>query len=227
MKIYKAGVLSNLIRKLKNLQNKKYIWDSTDNFQKRKYLKYEDYVAHQISKLKYLNLTEYNLKFKNVLLDRYKEDKSDISGKNVLCLGARSGAECQAFIELGGFSVGIDLNPGVSNPYVVTGDFHNLQFSDASVDFVYTNALDHTFDLEKVINEVSRVIKPKGIFYAEIVKGTNDDDGRAPGEFESAWWDSANSLINKIESLGFISDRRSNFSFPWNGVKVSFKKVKI
>jgi hypothetical protein len=48
------------------------------------------------------------------------------------------------------FSVGIDLNPGPRNGYVLHGDFHNIIFADASIDAVYTNALDHSFDLQEL-----------------------------------------------------------------------------
>ena len=55
------------------------------------------------------------------------------------------------FIDHGAFAVGIDLNPGRDNRWVVIGDFHALQYADASVDVVYTNSFDHVFELERVL----------------------------------------------------------------------------
>ena len=49
--------------------------------------------------------------------------------RTVLCLAARIGTEVKAFLDLGCFAIGIDLNPGTDNRYVVHGDFHDLQFA--------------------------------------------------------------------------------------------------
>ena len=49
----------------------------------------------------------------------------------MLCLGARLGTEVRALHNLGYFAIGIDLNPGVDNPYVLMGDFHKLVFPTA------------------------------------------------------------------------------------------------
>ena len=37
--------------------------------------------------------------------------------------------EVRAFLDHGAFAVGIDLNPGRDNRYVMVGDFHQLQFA--------------------------------------------------------------------------------------------------
>ena len=62
-----------------------------------------------------------------------------------------SAPRCRALHDLGYFAIGIDLNPGDANPYVLPGDFHRIVFPDASLDAVYTNALDHVFSLEQVV----------------------------------------------------------------------------
>ena len=43
----------------------------------------------------------------------------------------------RAFRALGAMALGIDLNPGPSNPIVLEGDFHRLPFADAVFDLVY------------------------------------------------------------------------------------------
>ena len=60
--------------------------------------------------------------------------KKGIVGCSVLCLGARLGGEVRAFTAMGALSIGIDLNPGPNNAYVLPGDFHHLQFAQSVFD---------------------------------------------------------------------------------------------
>jgi SAM-dependent methyltransferase len=192
---------------------------------KREYRSYDEYVAHQKTKLEKINnLEKKRLTLKEALQDRLARIPEVRRGTNALCLGARLGGECEAFIDRGVFALGIDLNPGPSNRYVVTGDFHALQYSDSSTDAVYTNSLDHVFDLERVLAEVVRVLKPGGIFIAEIVLGSEDDGGRPPGAFEASWWKSTDALVQKIELSGLKARDRVAFTKPWNGIQAVFQK---
>lgn len=199
-------------------------WQRDSNLLKREYQSYDEYKKHQSSKLGLLDLTDYDEKYKNTLIARYEKKSNDLKGVNLLCLGARTGSECKAFIELGAFAIGLDLNPGLENKYVLTGDFHNIQFANNSVDIVFSNALDHAFDIEKMINEIKRVLKPKGLFFVELVNGTNDINGRNPGEYESLWWDSVAEISIKIKSLGLDICSEEQFDFPWNGTQIVYKK---
>lgn len=180
------------------------VWRHEGEFSQRRYASYEEYVKHQASKLSgervYSNLTrEY--------AERVASFKKHFglltelpSHANVLCLAARLGHEVEAFISLGHFAVGIDLNPGAENRYVVAGDFHHLVYADASLDCVFTNSLDHAFDLEKIVSEVRRVLKPAGLFVVELYKG--HEEGFLAGEFEAMHWKTAKSVADKIVSLG-------------------------
>src|ERR1700752_401354 len=110
-------------------------WSVDTDLRRREYASYDDYVAHQRSKL----ATIKNPKRKrevllNGLRERLGPHPENTRGTSVICLGARYGAECEAFIERGAFAVGVDLNPGPSNRFVVTGDFHAMQYADASID---------------------------------------------------------------------------------------------
>src|SRR5688572_18388830 len=89
------------------------------SFQRRTYRNYEEYVAHQVAKLSKLDLREYDSRYRAVLRERLEKLDLLRRGDTVLCLGARIGTECKAFIDLGCFSVGIDLNPGAENAHVV------------------------------------------------------------------------------------------------------------
>ena len=208
--------------KPKTVVSAKTSWDQNEGFRRRQYESYEQYIEHQASKLATLNLTRYSEQFRKELLERLEVLPAMPRGSTVLCLGARNGVECEAFIQKGFFAVGIDLNPGENNKTVLSGDFHDLQFADASVDIVFTNAIDHAFHLEKMLAEIKRVLKSRGTLIAEIVRGSRDLDGREPGDFESAWWDSADEVIDRVNGKGFALGERRRFNFPWNGDQCIF-----
>jgi SAM-dependent methyltransferase len=187
-----------------------------------RYGSYEAYRDHQVSKLATLDLGPYSIRFKAALASRLEFLSTLPRGATVLCLGARNGSECEVFAERGLFAVGIDLNPGPNNKRVLPGDFHEVQFADATADVIYTNALDHVFDFDKALGEIRRVLKPQGIFIAEIVRGSKDHDGREPGAYESAWWDHVDSVIGRIQRHGLALRQRTRFSCPYNGDQCVF-----
>jgi SAM-dependent methyltransferase len=172
---------------------------------KRSYASYDDYVTHQVSKLAKIvhrlhetedeDFAEFKRRFEGCAALR--------EARSVLCLGARLGTEVRALHALGRFAIGIDLNPGESNPFVLPGDFHAVVFPDGSLDAVYTNALDHVFDLDKVIGEVRRLLRPDGVLVVDLVQGY--DEGYVPGEFEATIWRDRESFIERIRELGGFS----------------------
>ena len=111
----------------------------------------------------------------------------------MLCIAVRLGTEVRVFTELGAFAVGIDLNPGRDNPWVLTGDFHALRFADRSVDVVYVNSLDHVYELGRVLSEVRQVLKRGGFLLAEIGLGT--EEGGSPGFYEELSWGRVDGLL--------------------------------
>jgi SAM-dependent methyltransferase len=148
----------------------------------------------------------------------------DLRGRNVLCLAARQGTEVRAFVDRGAFAVGIDLNPGRSSRHVLTGDFHDLQFADASVDVVFTNSLDHAFDLERLLGEVRRVLKPGATFLVEA-NLASDDGGANSGAFESLVWEEADALLDVLEQAGFRLASRASFDAPWTGEQLVLRRA--
>ena len=193
-------------------------WQASDgSLRRRGYASYEQYLAHQVAKLDQIELSAYDAVYREALRERLRAAGVPRRGESVLCLGARIGTECKAFLDLGAFALGVDLNPGPDNRFVVTGDFHALQFADASVDWVFTNALDHAFDLPRVLAEVRRVLKPAGGLIAEIVAGSRDPRGREAADYESLWWDHADDVIALLERRGFAVTRRVAFEVPWRG----------
>lgn len=194
-------------------------WNTADDaFQKRGYNSYDAYLEHQKSKLETHDFGEYDVKFREALAERLAVLDFEWQGKNVLCLAARIGTEVKAFLDLGAFAVGIDLNPGADNRHVVHGDFHDLQFAPASVDVVYTNSMDHAFDIERIAREVLRVLKPNGLLVLEAIQG--GDQGARPGFFESFFWKNIDGLVVQFKNAGFSIVGRTPIDYPWPGEQI-------
>ena len=197
-------------------------WEAEgDAFQKRSYQSYDAYVEHQKAKLETHQFGKYDEEFRAALRERLSALEIDWRGRNVLCLAARIGTEVKAFLDLGATAIGIDLNPGPDNPYVVQGDFHDLQFAPGSMDVVYTNSLDHAFDLARVAQEVLKVLKADGLFIVEAAPGR--DQGVNPGFFESFFWKNLDELIRAFENAGFTATRRKSITYPWDGEQICFQ----
>ncbi len=138
------------------------------NFQKEK-------TMDPLKRNKWLN-EEWNSKleyfktyFSNIL---YKYDLSKNS--KTLCLGARTGQEVQALIDLGyNNSIGTDLVETL--PLVIVDDVHNMQFESKTFDFIFTNIVDHVLYPDKFINEVERVAKENCLIIFQLTVGKSTD----------------------------------------------------
>jgi SAM-dependent methyltransferase len=180
-------------------------WDRGEELARRRYDSYDAYVAHQAAKLdtisRRLNEKE-DEDFQN-FVGRFRSCEPLQGVRDVLCLGARLGTEVKALISLGYFAVGLDLNPGKDNAYVLPGDFHHTIFADGTVGAVYCNALDHAFDLEAMLAEIKRVLRPDGLFIADLVAGL--DEGMTPGAYEAIFWNNTRDFANQIAEIGGLS----------------------
>lgn len=201
------------------------VWNAKSAFQNRSYESYEAYLEHQKAKLETHDFAKYDIEFRAALRERLAGLDVAWPGRTVLCLAARIGTEVKAFLDLGCFAIGIDLNPGKDNRYVVQGDFHDLQFAPGSVDVVYTNSLDHAFDIDRIAREVLKVLKPEGFLIVEAVQGR--DQGVNPGFFESFFWKNIDELVGVFEKSGFKVIRRTPITHPWPGEAICFKLVKL
>lgn len=181
------------------------LWQHDGQIVQRKYASYDEYVKHQTSKLDRVihRLRETEVEDFDDFKDRFRSCAQLNGARTVLCLGARLGTEVRALHSLGYFAVGIDLNPGKENPYVLPGDFHSVVFPDSSVDAVYTNTLDHVFDLDKMIGEIRRLLCPNGIFITDVLQGF--EEGFVPGAYESTHWRESDTLLEKIRDIGQFS----------------------
>jgi SAM-dependent methyltransferase len=196
-------------------------WNTQGEFQSRKYDSYEAYLEHQKAKLETHDFANYDTEFRTALRERLAVLDVAWQGRTVLCLAARIGTEVKAFLDLGCFAIGIDLNPGKENRYVVQGDFHDLQFAPKSVDVVYTNSLDHAFDINRIAREIVKILKPEGLLIIEAVQGR--DRGVNPGFFESFFWKNIDELIGVFETAGFKVIRRTPMTHPWPGEAICFQ----
>jgi SAM-dependent methyltransferase len=193
-------------------------WVDQGGIATRAYDNYHDYLEHQRLKfdaMRTRSLESHDRRFYTALRERLAALPFPLVRRSVLCLAARQGTEVRAFIDQGAFAIGIDLNPGKNNPYVLPGDFHNLQFAAGSVDLVYTNSLDHAFDLKRLLAEVKRVLATDGLFLIEAGAGAETHSGR--GFYESLAWESTDQLLGQVTKHGFLLEKRSRFLQPWAG----------
>jgi len=157
----------------------------------REYATYEEYVTHQKQKFDEIlkikggfsgrQLMSYRLKFyqRFRVLPEYLPRSA-----HILCAGARQGTEVEVLHDLGFKNAyGIDLNPGPENTFVRAGDFMNLDNADASLDMIYSNCIDHAFDLDALFKEHARVLKPDGYVLYDVAL-------QEGGAFEAVEWES-------------------------------------
>jgi SAM-dependent methyltransferase len=199
-------------------------WKTLDiaaGLKQRAYPSYADYVRHQQSKLPHLDLSEYDRAYRGQLRERLREHPFIRPGASVLCLAARQGTEVKAFHDLGCFAVGLDLNPGPDNPLVLPGDFHNVPFPTASVDVIFTNSFDHSFDPTKLIGEIIRLLKPGGVLVLEAIQG--EANASTPDYYASFWWTKIDDLLALLEKAGFSPIHRAPFTQPWPGEHICLR----
>lgn len=189
----------------------------------REMASYETYLQLQRSKLQYLDLGGHETRFRKALGERMGEFEFVERGARVLCLGARLGGEVAAFRDLGCFAIGVDLNPGIDNPWVLYGDFHKLEYPDQCLDIVYSNSLDHCLEPAKVLSEVKRLLRPGAHLIVEADPGIDDTNGISPDMWATFQWSTVNALKELIEQSGLKFISEAGFSYPRNGTRLLFQ----
>lgn len=176
-----------------------------DGVQKRDYADYDEYLTHQKLKLDEMLKTkggfsnEDVLNFRLKFYDRFRH-LIPLLKENavVLCCGARQGTEVEVLRDIGfPNAYGIDLNPGQDNPWVRPGDFMHLDAKDNSLDLLYSNCVDHAFDLDGFFAEHHRAVKPDGYVLYEL--GTNMEGGG--GAFEAVSWSRTEDVLMRLLRL--------------------------
>ncbi len=127
----------------------------------------------------------------------------------------------RAFKALGALAIGIDLEPGDRNEHVLYGDFHDPKFPEGCFDRVFTNAIDHVYELDRLFCAVERLLAPAGLFYVEMAK-------IAPGRYEVLDTADLRPIITKGQErfdLLFEQEvRNRTCSFDWSGRLVCLRR---
>ena len=221
----------NIINGIKNpklilqfINEKKMKTIKKENYEIKQYNNYQNYIKHQRGKKPNMNwLLKYDIDYRKELVKRLTSDNIVKKGSSVLCLAARIGTEVKSFIDLNCFAVGIDINLYKNNKYVVYGDFHNLQYSCSSVDIIFSNSLDHSLDIEKLIEQAHRVLKNNGLFILEIINVYNN--GGNFGYYEASLWGDVNIVLDKFRKIGFKKIKQYDFNKNWQCVYFEKKEV--
>lgn len=144
------------------------------------YRDYKQYVKHQLSKTKSGKIQEREARnyAKNVQVFKdiyqYWFFKYMINPLSALCIGARSGAEVEALIDLGvPEAVGVDL--AVHEPYVMLGDMHALPFENDRFDFIFCNVFDHSSKPDVAAQQIHRVAQDGAHVLLQLAVGPTDD----------------------------------------------------
>lgn len=89
-------------------------------------------------------------------------------GGEVLCVGCRDRRELDEIEQrTGRQAVGLDLFSG--DPRIVIGDFHQLPFESGRFAALYScHSLEHAFDRGQALAELSRVLRPGGLWAIEV-----------------------------------------------------------
>jgi ubiquinone/menaquinone biosynthesis C-methylase UbiE len=105
----------------------------------------------------------------------------------------------------------------------VYGDFHDLQFATQSVDVIFCNAIDHAFDVHKILKEAARVLVPDGWLVLEVMRGTKE--GVKPMFFESFGWATTDDLVPLAREDGFELSHRFPFSdYTYAGEQMYYRR---
>ena len=187
------SAIFNLLFKFKNYENK--------NLLERKLFSYKFYLFHQklktffrLQKLKDsydTHLKKFENEFKNI---EYLEVKK------ILCIAARLGAEVHALRNLNYDAIGIDIFVTKNNKYVHYGEFEKIPYENKTFDAIYTNSVDHIFNIKKTVNEIDRVLKKGGYLLINLMKGIDEGHDMA-GTFESLVWKKRSDVLFKIVEI--------------------------
>lgn len=185
--------------------NKSSGWKKSDGaLRQRDYENYAEYTTHQAQKYReILNIhggfTNYTVvSWRQKFFRRFRHLAARLPrSATIVCLGARQGTEVEVLRDMGFYNAyGIDLNPGPNNPFVRKGDFMKLPESAASMDALYTNCIDHVFDLDLFLREHIRVLKADGYTLYDLPRYSSTHE---PGAFESIGWNNPAVIFSKIQ----------------------------
>ena len=192
IRVFYSAIFNRLF-KFKNSENR--------NLLERKFFSYKFYLFHQklktffrFQKLKDsydTHLKKFENEFKNI---------EYLGVKKILCIAARLGTEVHALRNLNYDAIGIDIFVTKNNKYVHYGEFEKIPYENKTFDAIYTNSVDHIFNIKKTVNEIDRVLKKGGYLLINLMKGTDEGYDMA-GTFESLVWKKRSDILFKIVEI--------------------------
>jgi hypothetical protein len=118
-----------------------------------------------------------------------------------ICHGVRNAHEVNIFRKLLRIEViGTDISPAVNEfPYCLEWDFHNIKKEwVGSVDFIYSNSLDHSYDPTTCLSQWLKCLTEFGICYVQWARGGNSEQPPNPADCFKA---------SKFEFIEFLNER--------------------
>jgi len=157
----------------------------------------------------------------------------------ILDIGAYASEVLCALHRLGYSNLtGVDLNRNlVHMPYAgsinyVLSDFMHLPFPDASLEAVTAiSVIEHGFQEDRLLNELSRVVKPGGLFIASVDYWPDKIDTAGITAFGMDWRifsrDELKAFVNRAAEFGFspVGEMDLSASAPlitWQGKRYTF-----
>jgi SAM-dependent methyltransferase len=140
-------------------------WFGLRALRERRPPEYQDYLAIQLRRTLSKRDTDPGIGAVT-LINRVADERRD--GGSVLCVGCRNALELDRFRARGfGDVIGIDIFSQREDIKVM--DMHEMTFPDDSFDVVYaSHALEHAYDVQRVIGEVVRVARDRAVVGVEV-----------------------------------------------------------
>lgn len=183
----------------------------------KKFDSYENYTEAQVAKLRgredYVRLKSER-KLTDFLVDFIRFEGYIPSGCKILCLGARFGEEVRAFRKIGYEAIGIDLWADEGD-LVVKGDWNDLPWEN-EFDVIYTNSIDHAWNLETMIDQILKALKKKGKVIIALDQNHTHACGDErikkkfadPDRYEAMLWNNDWDIIEVFGDKGFGLDMK-------------------
>jgi len=140
-------------------------WVSVRRLGKSRPPDYRDYLAIQLRRTLSKRDTDPGIGAVT-LINRVAEQRRD--GGRVLCVGCRNTLELDRF-RARGFDDVIGIDVFSQREDIKVMDMHEMTFPDDSFDVVYaSHALEHSYDVKRVVEEVVRVARDGAIVGVEV-----------------------------------------------------------
>ncbi len=127
---------------------------------------YQAYLDVQLQRT--LSKRNSPLQQRTILLIDKLATATDLSRRDVLCVGCRNTSEIDYFYAKGARQVtGIDLYS--ESPHILVMDMHAMNFADQSFDIIYSaHSLEHAWDPRQVVKEMGRVARAGALIAVEV-----------------------------------------------------------